>query len=157
MLTINKVMESFDMFLNTNFIALSYFQKEFGNAEDNISAAWQSALFQSGQAGAFIGVFLSGPITSRIGYRWTTILALMLINCTIFIAFFVSTWFVTAAAGWLAADKSWINYRPKPSLLLRSDKHLKVFLGASLLQTLPPMPVRLLLSLFAVPARLLYR
>ncbi|OJJ45982.1 hypothetical protein ASPZODRAFT_117698 [Penicilliopsis zonata CBS 506.65] len=87
------VMESFDMFLNTNFVALKYFSREFGvwdaaKKEHVIPTRWQSALFQSGQCGAFVGVFLSGPITSRIGYRWTTILALALINCTIFISFF---------------------------------------------------------------------
>ena len=40
---------------------------------------------------AFVGVFLAGPITNRLGYRWTTLLALVLMNATIFISFFVST------------------------------------------------------------------
>src|SRR5206468_892666 len=47
-------------------------------------------LFQAGQCGAFVGVFLAGPITTRLGYRWTTLLALVLMNATIFISFFVS-------------------------------------------------------------------
>lgn len=84
------VMESFDMFLNTNFIALTYFKKRFGH-DDTIATKWTSALFQSGQSGAFVGVFLAGPITSWIGYRWTTILGLILINCTIFIMFFATS------------------------------------------------------------------
>lgn len=89
-------MESFDMFLNTNFVALTAFQKRYGVPDDDgtgnysIPTKWQSALFQSGQCGAFVGVFLAGPITNRIGYRWTTILALILMNATIFISFFVS-------------------------------------------------------------------
>ena len=84
------------MFLNTNFVALPAFQKRYGvkvaGTEDTytIPTRWQSALFQSGQCGAFVGVFLAGPITNRLGYRWTTILALMLMNATIFISFFVS-------------------------------------------------------------------
>ncbi|KAJ5274078.1 hypothetical protein N7478_009203 [Penicillium angulare] len=86
------VMESFDMFLNTNFVALTAFQNHFGvqTGPDayTIPTRWQSALFQSGQCGAFIGVFLAGPITSRIGYRWTTILGLLIMNATIFISFF---------------------------------------------------------------------
>jgi SP family general alpha glucoside:H+ symporter-like MFS transporter len=33
---------------------------------------------------------MAGPITNIIGYRWTTLLGLMLMNATIFISFFVS-------------------------------------------------------------------
>lgn len=84
------------MFLNTNFVALTAFQKHYGVLTDDgthqIPTPWQSALFQSGQCGAFIGVFLAGPITTRIGYRWCTILALVLMNATIFISFFVSAY-----------------------------------------------------------------
>lgn len=88
-------MEAFDMFLNGNFVALPAFQKHFGyylNDKDGwvIATRWQSALFQAGQCGAFVGVFLAGPITNRFGYRWTTIMALMLMNATIFVSFFVS-------------------------------------------------------------------
>jgi len=82
------------MFLNGNFVALPIFQQTFGVFVPGgyaIETKWQSALFQSGQCGAFIGVFLAGPVTNRLGYRWTTILALILMNATIFISFFVST------------------------------------------------------------------
>lgn len=87
-------MESFDMFLNGNFVALGAFKERYGvdlgNGEKAIETKWQSALFQAGQCGAFVGVFVAGPITNRIGYRWTTILGLVLMNATIFISFFVS-------------------------------------------------------------------
>lgn len=88
-------MEAFDMFLNGNFVAQTAFRRHYGvyvNEKDGyvIPTRWQSALFQSGQCGAFIGVFLAGPITNRLGYRWTTILALVLMNLTIFVSFFVS-------------------------------------------------------------------
>ena len=86
-------MESFDMFLNGNFVALPYFQRTYGveiNGVYSIQTKWQSALFQAGQCGAFVGVFLAGPVTTRLGYRWTTILALLLMNATIFVSFFVS-------------------------------------------------------------------
>ncbi|OOQ86557.1 maltose permease [Penicillium brasilianum] len=85
------VMESFDMFLNGNFVALGAFQRKFGVPLGDgyvIPTRWQSALFQSGQCGAFVGVFAAGPITNRLGYRWTTILALVLMNATIFVSFF---------------------------------------------------------------------
>ncbi|KAH8671714.1 maltose permease [Xylariales sp. PMI_506] len=91
------VMESFDMFLNSNFVGITYFKRVYGEYigpgpdDYSISATWQSALFQSGQGGAFVGVFLAGPITSRIGYRWTTILGLVLMNATIFISFFANS------------------------------------------------------------------
>ena len=86
------------MFLNGNFVSQTAFQQRYGvllKGSDPpayaIPTKWQSALFQSGQCGAFIGVFLAGPVTNRLGYRWTTIMALMLMNATIFISFFVST------------------------------------------------------------------
>lgn len=89
-----QVMESFDMFLNGNFVALPSFKEKYGvfveGSGYTIPTRWQSALFQAGQCGAFVGVFMAGPITNRIGYRWTTIIGLMLMNATIFISFFVS-------------------------------------------------------------------
>lgn len=82
------------MFLNGNFVALTAFQQRYGELQPDgsyaIATKWQSSLFQAGQCGAFVGVFLAGPITNRLGYRWTTILALILMNATIFISFFVS-------------------------------------------------------------------
>ena len=92
--TSNQVMESFDMFLNGNFVALPHFKKVYGvevpGHGKTIETKWQSSLFQAGQCGAFVGVFLAGPVTNKFGYRWTTIFALMLMNATIFVSFFVS-------------------------------------------------------------------
>ncbi|KAK3209018.1 hypothetical protein GRF29_69g412514 [Pseudopithomyces chartarum] len=88
------VMESFDMFLNGNFVAQTAFKEHYGVFHDGkwtIETKWQSALFQSGQCGAFLGVFMAGPITNRLGYRWTTILGLMLMNATIFVSFFANS------------------------------------------------------------------
>ena len=81
------------MFLSGNFVALPYFKEVYGvelpNGEKAIESKWQSALFASGQCGAFVGVFIAGPITTKIGYRWTTIIGLILMNATIFVSFFV--------------------------------------------------------------------
>ncbi|KAL3952556.1 hypothetical protein ACCO45_012499 [Purpureocillium lilacinum] len=88
------VMESFDMFLNGNFVAQAAFQKRYGVLVGEgwtIETKWQSALFQSGQCGAFLGVFMAGPVTNRFGYRWTTIMALILMNATIFVSFFAQS------------------------------------------------------------------
>lgn len=82
------------MFLNGNFVALTAFKERYGVYVEGsgyaIPTKWQSSLFQAGQCGAFVGVFLAGPITNRFGYRWSTLLALVLMNATIFISFFVS-------------------------------------------------------------------
>ena len=95
------VMESFDMFLNGNFVAQQAFKERYGvwveGSGWTIETKWQSALFQSGQCGAFVGVFLAGPITTRLGYRWTTLLALVLMNATIFVSFFADSLAVLTA------------------------------------------------------------
>ncbi|KAL5045001.1 major facilitator superfamily domain-containing protein [Aspergillus fruticulosus] len=78
------VMESFDIFLNTNFVALKHCSKMYGVQtgpdEWAIPPRWQSALFQEGQCGVFV-----------IGYRWTTLLGLLLMNAAIFISFFANS------------------------------------------------------------------
>jgi MFS transporter, SP family, general alpha glucoside:H+ symporter len=81
-------MESYDVFLIGNFVALPAFKRKYGvhdfaNDEYVIVTKWQSALQISGQLGALIGVFLAGPLTSRIGYRWATITGLMFLNAFI--------------------------------------------------------------------------
>jgi SP family general alpha glucoside:H+ symporter-like MFS transporter len=81
------------MFLVGNFVALPAFKERFGVQLDGkwvIETKWQSALFQAGQCGAFVGVFAAGPVTNKLGYKWTTFCALVAMICTIFISFFVS-------------------------------------------------------------------
>ncbi|KAI1759021.1 general substrate transporter [Hypoxylon sp. FL1150] len=90
------IMESYDVFLCNNFVALPAFKNKYGIYDEGtngyvITTGWQSALQVSGQLGALIGVFLAGPLTSRIGYRWATITALMLLNCFIFVFYFAET------------------------------------------------------------------
>lgn len=89
-------MESYDVFLIGNFVALPAFQKQYGIFDDNtqayvIETKWQSALQVSGQLGALIGVFLAGPLTSRIGYRWATLTGLMALNVFIFAFYFAKS------------------------------------------------------------------
>ncbi|KAI0195898.1 general substrate transporter [Astrocystis sublimbata] len=90
------IMESYDVFLCGNFIALPAFRQKYGvhlaaTDEYVITTSWQSALQVSGQLGALIGVFLAGPLTSRIGYRWATLSGLMLLNAFIFVFFFANS------------------------------------------------------------------
>lgn len=87
-------MESYDVFLMGSFVALPYFKQEYGiphGDEHVIETKWQSALQVSGQLGALIGVFVAGPLTSRIGYRWATITGLMLLNAFIFSFYFAKS------------------------------------------------------------------
>ena len=90
-------MESYDVFLIGNFVALPAFQREYGVLLDAatdkyvIVTGWQSALQVSGQLGALIGVFIAGPLTSRIGYRYATLTGLMLLNVFIFAFYFANS------------------------------------------------------------------
>jgi len=92
------IMESYDVFLIGQFVALPSFVRRYGVYDptlnnpdtDNhvIAVKWQSSLQVSGQLGALIGVFIAGPLTSYIGYRWATIIGLMALNGFIFIFYF---------------------------------------------------------------------
>jgi SP family general alpha glucoside:H+ symporter-like MFS transporter len=88
-------MESYDVFLMGNFLALPRFKEEYGIVNPNdptgpkvIATEWQSSLQVSGQLGALIGVFIAGPLTSRIGYRYATLVGLMTLNLFIFVFYF---------------------------------------------------------------------
>lgn len=85
-------MESYDVFLANNFLGLQQFQNDFGtqlaDGSYNIPPRWTSAFSCSGQLGALIGVFVAGPLTSSLGYRWATIIGLMLLNAFIFIFYY---------------------------------------------------------------------
>jgi len=80
-----------------SFIALPAFRQEYGIDDGSgtggkvIETSWQSALQMGGPLGALIGVFIAGPITSWIGYRWATIAGLMALNATIFCMFFANS------------------------------------------------------------------
>ncbi|CAG8115935.1 unnamed protein product [Penicillium nalgiovense] len=87
------IMESYCVFLMGQFVATAAFAEHFGVYSEKadgwiIEASWQSAFQCSGPIGAFIGVFIAGPITSWIGYRWATIGGLMFLNGFIFIFYF---------------------------------------------------------------------
>jgi SP family general alpha glucoside:H+ symporter-like MFS transporter len=89
-------MEAYCVFLIGNFIALPAFEEDYGVFSPEadrpvIEASWQSALQAIGPIGALIGVVLSGPLTSRIGYRWAIISALMFLNAMIFVFYFAKS------------------------------------------------------------------
>jgi SP family general alpha glucoside:H+ symporter-like MFS transporter len=87
-------MEAYCVFIMGSFVALPAFRNKFGIPDGSggmvIAASWQSALQAAGPLGALIGVFLAGPLTSRIGYRWATIGGLMFLNAMIFVFYFAN-------------------------------------------------------------------
>jgi MFS transporter, SP family, general alpha glucoside:H+ symporter len=89
------IMESYCVFLMGAFVAMDEFKSQYGvkdhEGKDQIEASWQSALQMGGPLGAIIGVCIAGPITSRIGYRWATILGLMVLNAFIFVFYFANS------------------------------------------------------------------
>jgi len=91
-------MEAYCVFIMGSFVALPAFQRTYGIPNGTgtgsgyvIETKWQSALQCGGPLGALVGVFLAGPLTSWIGYRWATISGLMFLNATIFIFFFANS------------------------------------------------------------------
>ncbi|KAI0173740.1 alpha glucoside transporter [Pestalotiopsis sp. NC0098] len=89
------IMEAYCVFLMGAFVAMDQFKDEYGvvdkDGKNAIEASWQSALQMAGPLGAIIGVCLAGPLTSRIGYRWATISALMVLNAFIIIFYFAKS------------------------------------------------------------------
>jgi len=133
-------------FLSGNWVALPYFKEKYGVEigpdaagimQYAIPTKWQSSLFQAGQCGAFVGVLLAGPITNRLGYRWTTLLGLFMMNATIFITFFVSLVLYTQERTPLTL------FRPIPSKSSLLDRHLRVYHGDSSSLIRPPTQARL--------------
>jgi SP family general alpha glucoside:H+ symporter-like MFS transporter len=87
------VMEGYDTLLLANFYALPTFSKKYGELNPktgkySISAPWRSGLSDGAAVGEIIGLFLTGLISERIGYRKTILGALVMITGFIFITFF---------------------------------------------------------------------
>lgn len=97
-------MESYDVFLCNNFLALGAFRAKYGDPVDDnplnnvVATRWQSALSVSGQLGALVGVCIAGSLTSRLGYRYATLTGLMLLNVFIFAFYFAESMPVIFAA-----------------------------------------------------------
>lgn len=86
------IMEGFDIVLINSLYALPSFQRFFGDLQSDgsygISAAWQSGLSNGALVGEIIGLFFTGIITERFGYKKTMMGALALLACCIFLLFF---------------------------------------------------------------------
>ncbi|ODV79439.1 maltose permease [Suhomyces tanzawaensis NRRL Y-17324] len=87
------VMEGYDTNLLNSMYGFDAFNKKFGDFYPSlgtyqIPAKWQTALSMGYQSASIIGLFVSGIIASRIGYRKTLMTALITSVGLIFIQFF---------------------------------------------------------------------
>ena len=86
------IMEGYDVTLLPNLFAFPPFQQKYGEPAGDgtyqLTPAWQSGLTNGANVGEIIGLFITGLVAERIGYRWTMIASLFLVICFIFIAFF---------------------------------------------------------------------
>ena len=88
-------MEGYSTILVPNLFAMTPFRQQFGtllpNGTHEISANWQSALVNGGLAGQILGLFTTGTVAERIGYRYTLMLGLMGMNVFIFVTVFAKS------------------------------------------------------------------
>jgi SP family general alpha glucoside:H+ symporter-like MFS transporter len=86
------VMEGYDVSLLSNFYALPQFNQKYGELQPDgsyvIPAPWKSALSNAVICGEVLGLFLTGIVQDRFGYRKTILGALCMIVCFIFVVFF---------------------------------------------------------------------
>jgi SP family general alpha glucoside:H+ symporter-like MFS transporter len=86
------VMEGYDVSLLSNFYALPQFNQKYGELQPDgsyvIPAPWKSALSNGVIVGEILGLYMTGIIQDRFGYRKTILGALVLVTCFIFVVFF---------------------------------------------------------------------
>ncbi|KAI7002333.1 sugar porter family MFS transporter [Hortaea werneckii] len=86
------VMEGFDIVLINSLYALPAFQRRFGSLQEDgsygVSAAWQSGLSNGALVGEIFGLFLTGIVAERLGYKKTMVGALAMLTGFIFLLFF---------------------------------------------------------------------
>ncbi|WVR05526.1 hypothetical protein IAU60_002544 [Kwoniella sp. DSM 27419] len=96
MVSMTVVMESYDLCLLGNLLAMPAFRKHFGDYVDEttgyqLAASWQTGLSQATTVGAFFGVLICGQIVEPLGYRRTILLGLVMMIGAVFLTFFAET------------------------------------------------------------------
>ncbi|KAI4680520.1 hypothetical protein J4E81_010201 [Alternaria sp. BMP 2799] len=94
LLSMTLIMEGFSTILVPNLFAMQPFRRQFGTLQSNglyeISADWQSALVNGGLAGQIVGLFATGTLAERIGYRYTLMVGLVAMSVFILVPFFAT-------------------------------------------------------------------
>lgn len=90
------VMEGYDVILLNNLFGFPSFTARFGTYDAGLkqyqlSPSWQAGLSCGANVGEILGLFLTGVVADRYGYRYTLIGALLLVICFIFLLFFASS------------------------------------------------------------------
>ncbi|KAJ4129743.1 hypothetical protein NW754_004027 [Fusarium falciforme] len=86
------VMEGYDVVLMSSFYAMEPFNKKYGQLQPDgsysLTAAWQAGLSNAMNVGQILGLFMTGFISERLGYRKTMMSALAAVTSFIFVLFF---------------------------------------------------------------------
>jgi SP family general alpha glucoside:H+ symporter-like MFS transporter len=86
------IMEGYDVVLLSSFYALPQFNQKYGVIADDgaytIPAPWKSGLSNGALCGEILGLFATGIISEKYGYRKTMIGALCMMIAVIFVPFF---------------------------------------------------------------------
>jgi SP family general alpha glucoside:H+ symporter-like MFS transporter len=86
------IMEGYDAVLLSSFYALPQFNERYGVLADNgvytVPAPWKAGLSNGALCGEILGLFATGIVSERLGYRKTMLLALTMMIAVIFVPFF---------------------------------------------------------------------
>ena len=91
-LSLALIMEGYDTALLGAFYAMPQFQQKYGRqlpgGSYQLTAAWQSGINNGGAVGSLFGLYISGILYERYGYRRTLLAALVMMTLCIFVQFF---------------------------------------------------------------------
>ncbi|KAK3692147.1 general substrate transporter [Podospora appendiculata] len=90
------IMEGYGFALITYLFSFPVFNKKYGEFDDvkqdyELRYIWKALLPLVAQFGSLIGVFLCSFLVSKFGYKWATMLMLVLLAATICVTFFAET------------------------------------------------------------------
>ena len=105
------VMEGYDLILLNNLFGFPPFAQRFGEYDPStktyqLSASWQAGLSNGANVGEILGLFITGIVADRFGYRRTLIGALGFVVVFIFILFFAQN-IQTLLAGEILCGIPW--------------------------------------------------
>jgi SP family general alpha glucoside:H+ symporter-like MFS transporter len=95
LISMTLIMEGFSTILVPNLFSMDPFRRQFGSLQSDgkyeLSADWQSALVNGGLVGQIVGLFATGTLAERIGYRHTLMVGLTAMALFIFVPFFATS------------------------------------------------------------------
>jgi SP family general alpha glucoside:H+ symporter-like MFS transporter len=87
------IMEGYDTIILGNFYGMPAFNRKYGTLDPatgkySLSAPWQDGLSDGAGVGEILGLFISGWLADKFGYKRVLGSALIMVTCFIFINFF---------------------------------------------------------------------